>query len=121
MKQLLLVGVGGFAGSVLRYVIHLWSHNWIDQIPSGTMIVNVVGSLLIGLLIGYSVKPDQSTYAVLVVGFCGGFTTFSTFAMDGIKLMREELWVPFITYAGVSIIGGFIAVVIGLWIGNKLA
>ena len=121
MKQLLFVGIGGFAGSILRYLVHMWTQEWIDQFPSGTMIVNILGSLLIGLIIGYSIKPEQSAYAILVIGFCGGFTTFSTFAMDGIKLIRSELWLSFATYASVSIVGGLLAVILGLWIGSKLA
>jgi CrcB protein len=121
MKQLVLVGLGGFAGSVLRYLVHLWSINWVANFPSGTMMVNIVGSLIIGILAGLMIKSEQSLYALLVVGFCGGFTTFSTFAMDGLKLMKAEMWGTFFTYAGISIIGGFAAVILGLWLGNKLA
>ena len=120
MKQLLLVGIGGFAGSVLRYIVHIWSQEWIEQFPSGTLIVNIVGSLLIGLLVGFSIKPDQSLYAIWVIGFCGGFTTFSTFAMDGLKLIKDEMWMSFISYAGISLVGGLLAVIVGLWIGSKL-
>ena len=121
MKQLLLIGLGGFFGSILRYAMHQWSLNWFDTFPSGTLIVNLLGSLFIGLIVGMSVKPDQPMYAVLVIGFCGGFTTFSAFAMDGIRLIKNDMWMAFFSYASVSLIGGLLAVILGLWLGNKLA
>ncbi len=120
MKQLLLIGTGGFIGSVLRYGVHVWALRWFNSFPAGTMAVNLIGSMLIGVIVGASVKNQQPAYAFLAVGFCGGFTTFSAFALDGIRLIKDEMWGAFALYAGVSMIGGLLAVLVGMWLGNKL-
>jgi len=120
MKHLLLIGTGGFVGSILRYGVHVWTLRWSQAFPVGTMAVNLLGSLLIGLIVGASVKTQHPVYALLAIGFCGGFTTFSAFALDGIKFIRGDMWGAFALYAGVSMIGGLAAVVLGMWLGNKL-
>ena len=120
MKHLLLIGAGGFIGSVLRYGVHVWTLRWFNSFPTGTLAVNLLGSLLIGIIVGASVKSEQAGYAFLAIGFCGGFTTFSAFALDGIRLIRAEMWTSFALYAGVSMVGGMLAVVLGMWLGNKV-
>ena len=83
LKNLLLIGLGGFAGSIARYLVsRLNTHVEWFSIPIGTLTVNVVGSLLIGFLIGISEKSPILTVELrmfLMVGLCGGFTTFSSF------------------------------------------
>lgn len=120
MKQLLLIGTGGFVGSILRYGMGVWLLRF-SLFPWGTLSVNLIGSLLIGVIVGSSIKGDQPAYWLLAIGFCGGFTTFSAFALDGIKLIREDNWIPFLLYVGISVVGGLVAVVLGMWLGNKLA
>ena len=80
MKEILMVGLGGFAGSVCRYLISVAMLPLIPQdgIPWHTLLVNVVGSLLIGFLLAAEVQGHW--HSLGVVGFCGGFTTFSTFS-----------------------------------------
>ena len=84
MKQLLLVFLGGGAGSALRYLISKYLNPVHMGIPYGTLAVNIIGSLLVGLVIGLALKTNpisQNTMLLLATGFCGGFTTFSAFAM----------------------------------------
>lgn len=120
MKQFLLIGLGGFVGSVLRYAISSWTDKWFDSMPIGTLLVNLIGSLLIGLIIGLSVKNYQPIYWFTVIGFCGGFTTFSTFSYNGYQLIKNEMWMAFIGYTSISLIGGLILCMIGIRIGAKL-
>ena len=85
MKQALLVFVGGGFGSVARYFVGKWLNNIENAIPYGTMLSNVLGSLLIGIILGYLSKTSnmsESQSLLLATGFCGGFTTFSTFAYE---------------------------------------
>lgn len=120
MKQILLVGLGGFFGSALRYGVALWSQKWIEGFPGGTLLVNLIGSLLIGLLVGLSLKQGQQGYSLLAIGFCGGFTTFSSFALENIRLIKAEQWTLAIGYASVSLIGAVACCAVGIWIGNKI-
>jgi len=83
MKQLLFVFIGGGFGSVLRFLIGKWLNNTENGIPYGTFIANILGSLLIGLILGYAAKNDaisQNQTLLLATGFCGGFTTFNSIA-----------------------------------------
>ncbi len=120
MKQLLLVGLGGFFGSILRYGVGTWTLKASDGFPLGTTLVNLIGSLIIGIILGLAVKNDQPVYWFAVVGFCGGFTTFSAFSMDGVRLIKNEMWMTFLGYSSVSLIGGLLLCMAGLWLGRML-
>ncbi len=120
MKQLLFVGLGGFLGSILRYGVGLWSMKASAGFPVGTTLVNLLGSLIIGFLVGMAVKDDQPVYWFAVVGLCGGFTTFSTFSMDGVRLIKNEMWMTFVGYSTLSLIGGLLLCMMGLWLGKQL-
>ena len=83
MKQFLLVFLGGGFGSGLRYIIGKYLNSTETGIPYGTFAANIIGSLLIGIILGLAAKNDalsQNQTLLLATGFCGGFTTFSTFA-----------------------------------------
>ena len=117
IKNLLLIGAGGFLGSVARYLLsRLNTHvEWLS-IPVGTLLVNVLGSLLIGFLIGISEKSPLLTFELrmfLMVGLCGGFTTFSSFTGENLMLMRNGQFLPLFLYTGLSILLGFTAVYLG--------
>ena len=120
MKNLLLIGLGGFVGSILRYLVGLWSSNWFSNFPIGTLTVNLIGSLIIGFLIGVSIKPGNDNHSLLVIGFCGGFTTFSAFALDNVNLIKQGLWSPAIGYSVLSVVGALLLCLLGIWVGNKL-
>jgi len=123
LKQLLLIGTGGFIGSVARFLVSRLNSriDWLS-IPIGTLTVNVLGSLLIGFLIGISEKSPILTVEwrmFLMVGLCGGFTTFSSFSGENLVLMKNGQILPLLLYTGLSIFLGFVAVYLG-YISTKL-
>jgi CrcB protein len=119
MKQLLLVGIGGFLGSISRYklggfVLHR-TEAW--NFPLSTFVVNVAGCLIIGVLAGLVERHDlfsQSTRLFLFTGLLGGFTTFSAFAYENVFLLRRGLMSAASLYVLLSVAGGLFAVWIGL-------
>ena len=121
MKHALIVGIGGFVGSVMRYKLGGWilhhSEQW--RFPISTFTVNVLGCFVIGALAGLAERRDLFTAEVrllLFTGLLGGFTTFSAFAYEGIFLCRRGEWGVAALYAALSVLCGFAAV----WIGIKL-
>ncbi|RLD73011.1 MAG: fluoride efflux transporter CrcB [Bacteroidetes bacterium] len=123
LKQLLLIGAGGFIGSVARFLISRLNTriDWLS-IPIGTLTVNVLGSLLIGFLIGISEKSPVLTVEwrmFLMVGLCGGFTTFSSFTGENLVLLKNGQILPLLLYTALSVFLGFAAVYLG-YISTKL-
>lgn len=123
IKNILLIGLGGSIGSIARYLVSKLSHHieWFS-IPIGTLAVNVIGSFLIGFLIGISEKSPILTVELrmfLMVGLCGGFTTFSSFTGENLMLMRNGQFFPLFLYTGLSILLGFFAVYLG-YIATKV-
>lgn len=123
MKQLLLVFFGGGFGSLLRYIISRSFNGYFQYFFLGTFIVNIIGCFLIGIILGFSAKSNfltQNQILLLSTGFCGGFTTFSTFAFEKHSLLNSgELWY-FTLYTLASIIVGIAAVALGLWSSKML-
>jgi CrcB protein len=117
MKQLLFVGLGGFLGSIARYGISKLNLYWhFLSIPMGTLTVNVLGSFLIGFLVGISQKSDLLSADLrlfLMVGVCGGFTTFSSFSNENMMLMQNGQFLTALLYTASSILFGFAAVYLG--------
>ena len=121
LKEILLVGAGGFVGSVSRYLISTMMKDISRVFPFGTLTVNIVGCFLIGLIYGVSMRnTDFSVNAnlLLSVGFCGGFTTFSTFSKEGLQLLQCGNYTAFFGYAAGSVVLGLLAVGIGVWAGK---
>lgn len=124
MKTALLVFLGGGLGSVARYWVSIFMQ---QQLVSklhlfGTLSVNVLGSLLIGLLMGWFLKAETSypqLQLLLVVGFCGGFTTFSTFSSENLNLLKSNLYTEFLLYGIGSLVLGIVAVFVGILIFKK--
>ena len=115
MKQLFLVFLGGGAGSILRFMITRLL-NVSTGIPFGTFAVNILGSLLIGLLFGLSMRQNllsNSAMLLLATGFCGGFTTFSAFSYENLTLLKSGDYFQFFLYLGGSILAGIGAVYVG--------
>ena len=122
MKQLLLVFLGGGAGSVLRYGISQFL-NLSGKIPYGTLTVNILGSLLIGFLIGLSLRENlltSNTMLLLITGFCGGFTTFSAFSYENQLLLKNGDFFHFLLYGMGSILLGVGAVYVGFLLSKAL-
>jgi CrcB protein len=123
MKQLLLVFLGGGAGSMLRYSIMRYMNTSHHSIPFGTLTVNVLGSFVIGVLLGALIKNDPTSgnmSLLLVAGFCGGFTTFSAFAYENYELLKNGEFLNFALYTGGSLILGVLAVLLGIWLSRSL-
>ena len=120
LKSLLLVGLGGFIGSVGRYLVAVWLMKIDWQTPIATLFVNVLGSFLIGLIIASSVRNTDNLRLLLITGFCGGFTTFSTFSFENLKLIEQGYYATSIQYILMSLLGGLLFVFLGYWAGTKL-
>jgi len=124
MKEILLVGFGGFIGSVARYLVSKLNITWqFLSIPMGTLTVNIFGSLIIGFLVGISVKSElisNDLRLFLMVGFCGGFTTFSSFTNENFMLMQNGQFLTVFLYTALSIVLGFFAVYFGYVLSNLL-
>lgn len=116
IKEMLLVGAGSFLGGASRYIASLMIRSAGNGFPWATFTVNIVGSLLIGVLWGmasrYANAPSWLTL-FLMVGFCGGFTTFSTFSKESLLLLQSANYVPFALYTVGSVTLGIAAVALG--------
>ncbi|CAM1333906.1 fluoride efflux transporter CrcB [Tenacibaculum aestuariivivum] len=119
MKQLVLVFIGGGFGSVLRFLIGKLLNNQQTGIPYGTFTANILGSLLIGFILGFAAKNEalnQNYTLLLATGFCGGFTTFSTFAYENHVFLKAGDFTTFVFYTIASFIVGFLAVFTGIFL-----
>jgi len=117
MKNILLVFIGGGFGSILRYVIGKYLNSSETRIPWGTFTANILGSLLIGIILGFAAKNDalSANHTLLIAtGFCGGFTTFSTFAYENHVFLKSGDFTSFAIYTIASFVVAFLAVFLGL-------
>src|SRR5437763_1850288 len=118
-RSFLLVGIGGAAGSMARYGVGYMFNKALNNpvYPLGTFTINILGSFIIGILFGLTSRNQWlQDWGILLLasGFCGGFTTFSTFALDNVTLMQKGLSVAALTYTLLSIIIGFILCKLGI-------
>lgn len=119
MKNLLLVFVGGGLGSTLRYIIGKYLNSTESGIPWGTFTANILGSFLIGLILGLAAKNNTFSHSqtlLLATGFCGGFTTFSTFAYENHILLKSGDFLSFAMYTIASFIVGFLMVFLAMYL-----
>jgi CrcB protein len=120
IKSLLFIGTGGFIGSISRFLASRYLQNsFPSAFPIGTFFVNITGCLLIGLIYGFSERSSLLTPGwklFLTVGFCGGFTTFSTFANENLALLRDGEFLHFFLYTGLSVFLGITATFFGVLI-----
>ncbi len=122
MKQVLLVFIGGGIGSALRYMVGKFLKTSDSGFPWSTFSVNVLGSLLIGILMGVTLKNSsfsENQTLLLITGLCGGFTTFSAFAYENQVFLKEGDFTSFFIYTFGSIGLGLAAVFLGLFISKS--
>lgn len=119
-QNLILIGTGGFFGSVLRYGTNEFVIKTLETTkPIGTFAVNVIGSFVIGIVLGLfenGTLISSNWKLFLAVGFCGGFTTFSAFALENLSMMQADQFFTSILYIATSIFIGLAAVYFGFWI-----
>lgn len=120
-KDILYVGIGGGIGSVFRFIVSRFVIRYVpvEWLFAGTLVVNITGCFLIGLLSGWMLahQPENQTFRLLlIVGFCGGYTTFSTFAFENLRLIETNQWGLFTFYTLASVVVGLLSV----WRGMKL-
>jgi len=125
MREILLVAVGGAFGSVLRYYVGVWGVRIAGTgFPWGTLTVNLVGSFVIGVVVEMIVRKFDGSPALrllLMTGVLGGFTTFSSFALDTVSLFERGALGLAITYVAISLVASLAAVFAGLSLVRALA
>ncbi len=118
MKLILIIGAGGFIGSISRYIVSQFLQKVFETtFPIGTMAVNIIGSFLIGIIYALSDKSEilnAEWRMFLTVGFCGGFTTFSSFAFENYAMLNIQQYLFSVLYIGLSLILGLLAVYLGV-------
>ena len=124
LTKILAVGIGGAFGAMARYLINISPlSNIFQKFPFPTFTVNIVGSFLIGFLVvlfADKYTAHENLRIVILVGFLGAFTTFSTFELEIFELVRERYFVIAFTYLFLSVLVGFIGVLGGAWLAQKL-
>ncbi|MGN6214320.1 fluoride efflux transporter CrcB [Parafilimonas sp.] len=117
-RNLLFIGIGGFIGGICRYLLQQYvQNNYPSSIPLGTLIVNIIGCFVIGLVYALSDKgnllsPEMRLF--LATGICGGFTTFSSFAYENVSMALDGEFLYALLYVSLSVIIGFGAVHAGI-------
>ena len=119
-----LVGLGGALGAMARYLVHVWvSERLTGSFPWATFLINVTGSLAIGFLLTLAVERsglDPRWRLLVVTGFLGGYTTFSTFSAEALALLEARAYAPALLYFCGSPLVAVTAAVIGALIARRL-
>lgn len=118
LRTILLVGSGGFIGSVMRYLVQYYMEKSLSStFPWGTFIANVAGSFIIGMIFALAEKGNlmNAEWRIfLAVGICGGFTTFSSFAYNNLTMLNERAWGSLFLNIGGNLFLGILAVYLGI-------
>lgn len=120
MQNWIYVFIGGGLGSMLRYGIGLYFSSTNSAFPIGTFIANFFACFILGILMGFELKNNIQTSSSLffATGFCGGFSTFSTFSNESLKLFENQQYGLGLLYIGSSVILGLIAIYLGIKLYN---
>ena len=121
IRNIIAVGAGSFIGGIARYLVSLAMKGISKGFPWATVLVNLIGCLIIGLLWGFLSRNASETSSwglFLTVGLCGGFTTFSTFSKEALTMLQTgQIW-GFASYIALSILAGIALVALGYYIGR---
>lgn len=123
MMNYLWIGLGGALGSAGRFWVSGWvARHWGEAFPWGTLLVNVSGSLAIGLFAsltdaGGRLLVSPAARQFFMIGICGGYTTFSAFSLQTLKLVQERQWL----HVGANIVGSVLLCLVAVWLGHLLA
>lgn len=124
METALLIGIGAFVGANLRYLIGTWLGSHLGQgFPYGTLAINISGSFVLALFVAWAARHTSlasELRLVIAVGFCGGYTTYSSFANETIALIQRQEWLTAGIYLTATNLLCLLAVLPGLWLGSKL-
>ena len=122
LRYILFVGVGGFFGSIARYALNIWMGRLSAPIfPFSTLLINVIGCLMIGLIYSLADRNRLASPEVLLLlgtGFCGSFTTFSAFALENLGMFNRGETGFALAYIGLSLVLGLLAVYGGILAGK---
>ena len=123
--RLLAVGAGGALGAVMRYLVTGWVHRAVPPaFPYGTLAVNVAGSLIVGFASGvFAARAESRDHLIqlfLIVGVCGGFTTFSAFSAETYQLVQRGALAPAAVNVVLQVAGSLAAVFAGFWLSRQL-
>ena len=120
LRTILLVGLGSAGGGILRYLAGRWIHTIIPtSFPIGTMVVNILGCFIIGLvycIFSKNTTMDSNLQLLLATGFCGGFTTFSSFMHENYAMIENGNFIQVAIYTGLSIILGLLALYFAIYL-----
>jgi len=120
MKTVILIGIGGLTGAILRYTISGWAQNAHHRFPIGTLTVNIIGSLLLGLIMylsEYSANISTDQRIFLTIGMLGAFTTMSTFSYETFKLFEQKEFYMLL----LNIVGNNLLCFTGIYLGKLIA
>ena len=119
IRNIIAVGAGSFIGGIARYIVSLAMKGVSKGFPWATLLVNLLGCLIIGLLWGFlsrNISESTSRGLFLTVGLCGGFTTFSTFSKEALTMLQTgQIW-GFASYIAISILAGIALVALGYYL-----
>jgi CrcB protein len=113
----LYVGLGGMAGAMTRYGLSLATQRWSVVLPWGTLLSNILGCFVIGIIVHLALRSDAVTPEMRLlgaVGFCGGFTTMSSFIYEAMEMVRDDAWLQASVYATGTLLGSTLAFFLGV-------
>jgi fluoride exporter len=123
LTKILSIAVGGAFGAVARYLVNISPlQNYLKPFPFPTFLINIIGSFLIGFLLTIftdKLPINENLRLAIIVGFLGAFTTFSTFELEIWSLIRENQFFTAFGYLFLSVLGGFVGVIFGVWLARK--
>lgn len=122
MKTLILVFVGGGAGSCCRYALSAWLNPQFRLFPAGTLLANVLSCVVLGYFAVYlagKLPLSDDLKKLVLIGFCGGFSTFSTFSNELLGLLKQQAWAALLLYLVSSLLLSLLALLLGMYLGQQ--